>query len=953
MKMNSAEMCGDAKRREDVRALGSNGIDYIEVSDNQRTLTVYFLRPVPGSLTKDNVQITGGVRVQNIKAVDLRFCVLDDPEKDDCVKVVVDKPGDFSTYTLRLVELDDQGKPSARPFAGLDPLCAQLEFTFKAETSANLDCKQAPVCPPQEFPTPEINYLAKDYATFRQLILDRLAVTMPNWKESHVPDIGIALVEVLAYTADYLSYYQDAVATEAYLNTARQRISVRRHARLVDYAIHEGCNARTWVQLTVKSDVADPPPIDPHSFYFLTGVDRLQASSGAMFAPADIVGIPASQFEVFRPLASASIRLYRAHNQISFYTWRNRLCCLPAGSTSATLRDEWTSPVASEADVAGPPPKTPKKKEKSASVQPSSTAAASSPGPASPKTRARKLQLQPGDVLLFEEVIGPGTGSPADADPAHRHFVRLTSVNADVDPLDDQPVVEIGWAPEDALPFAVCLSVIGPAPACACLPDISVAHGNILLADHGDSIGDASWIYDEPLGKVPRASVANHCQGIGRPAETTVSAGAFRPALQKSPLTYRQPPEETAAAASALVQDPRLAVPQILLRSVAPMLDGCGPLFQFRDLKDPAALAARLVNASDASSRYLRGHLSSATLSLLAKFDPAAALDPALAAAIIADLEPFVRSWIPQRDLFSSSGRDFHYVVEIDDDGRAHLRFGDGELGRAPEAGETFSVDYRVGVGPAGNVGAETIAHIVISGGPPGGIPLTPRNPVAAAGGAPPESIDEIKLLAPGAFQTNLQRAITADDYATLAALNPKVQRAAADLRWTGSGYEAHVAIDPLGTEQVDPSLLDQIRGFLHRYRRVGHDVVVVSPQYIPLDIAMAANVQPDYIREHVETALLDVFSARVLPGGGRGLFHPDNLSFGDSIYLSQLVAAAQAVTGVQSITVTKLQRLFCGPNHEIENGILPIGPLEVARLDNDPVFPENGAFHLSVRGGR
>ena len=38
-----------------------------------------------------------------------------------------------------------------------------------------------------------------------------------------MPDLGITLVELLAYVGDHLSYYQDAVATEAYLDTARQR----------------------------------------------------------------------------------------------------------------------------------------------------------------------------------------------------------------------------------------------------------------------------------------------------------------------------------------------------------------------------------------------------------------------------------------------------------------------------------------------------------------------------------------------------------------------------------------------------------------------------------------------------------------------------------------------------------------------------------------------------------
>ncbi len=68
----------------------------------------------------------------------------------------------------------------------------------------------------------------------------------PAWTETHAADLGVALVEALAYAADHLSYQQDAVSTEAYIGTARSRISLRRHARLVDYQISEGCNARTW-----------------------------------------------------------------------------------------------------------------------------------------------------------------------------------------------------------------------------------------------------------------------------------------------------------------------------------------------------------------------------------------------------------------------------------------------------------------------------------------------------------------------------------------------------------------------------------------------------------------------------------------------------------------------------------------------------------------------------------
>jgi hypothetical protein len=52
-------------------------------------------------------------------------------------------------------------------------------------------------------------------------------------------------------------------------------------------------------------------------------------------------------------------------------------------------------------------------------------------------------------------------------------------------------------------------------------------------------------------------------------------------------------------------------------------------------------------------------------------------------------------------------------------------------------------------------------------------------------------------------------------------------------------------------------------------------------------------------------------------------------------------------------VVVTKLERRFLGPNQEIANGVLPLGHFEIARLDNDPSFPENGILTLIMRGGR
>jgi len=161
------------------------------------------------------------------------------------------------------------------------------------------------------------------------------------------------------------------------------------------------------------------------------------------------------------------------------------------------------------------------------------------------------------------------------------------------------------------------------------------------------------------------------------------------------------------------------------------------------------------------------------------------------------------------------------------------------------------------------------------------------------------------------------------------------------------------VAIDPFARKTGDQDLLDVVRRHLYPYRKIGHDLKVGMAVHVPLDIHLVVHVAPQYLRGHVEAALRDTFSNRMLPDSRPGFFHPDRLTFGQGIYLSHLVAAAQAIVGVESVEVAKLERLGEGPDEEIENGILPLGPLEIAQLDNDPNFPERGTLTLEMEGGR
>ena len=132
-----------------------------------------------------------------------------------------------------------------------------------------------------------------------------------------------------------------------------------------------------------------------------------------------------------------------------------------------------------------------------------------------------------------------------------------------------------------------------------------------------------------------------------------------------------------------------------------------------------------------------------------------------------------------------------------------------------------------------------------------------------------------------------------------------------------------------------------------------GHDLEVDTPQYVPLEIAMFVCVQPDYFRSDVEAALLEIFSSGTLADGRKGLFQPDFFTFGQTVYLSPLYAAAQAVAGVASVNITVFQRQGLPETSGLTDGFLVMNRLEIARLENDPNFPERGIFTLELGGGR
>ncbi len=790
-----------------VRAASSvNGIDFIEVvSVDQRRLRVVFIHPLPGqpgavptlaaALQPGNIHISGGVRIDNIQVSAVTVAANE-------LTVDLDRAGDFSTYTLHVV---DSPFAIAQPPLGFDPLLSSLPFRFKVNCPNELDCIAPETAAQTPATAPPIDYLSKDYRSFRRQILERLSVIMPDYRERNAADMQMMLVEMLAYAGDQLSYYQDAVATEAYLGTARQRRSLRRHARLLDYALHQGCNARAWTHIAVNAASGADGALLPAQTPLLSG----WAGQPPAIAAEAVPDTTPEQVVWFETLHAQ--RLYAAHNRIDFYTWGGALTCLKRGSVCADLHND--------------PP----------------------------------LQLAVGDALVLEQIQGLGSAD-TPPDPVQRWVVRLTHITAQQDPLSGAAILRVVWHSGDALPFDLCLQAQVDVAGTPQLRTISVARGNMVLADQGRRLqGDAAR------------------PGLEPPAPT--ARGNYRPRLDSGELSFAEPYRHRDAsllpAHALLTQDPRRAL--------------------------------ALVSLNDGDN-----------------------------------------TWTVQWDLLASDRFATDFIVEMENDSRAYLRFGDGKLGKRPGDGDRFTASYRVGNGPAGNVGADALQHVVTGLDGIGAV----RNPLAAAGGRAAESAEEVRRYAPQAFRVQ-QRAVTTDDWVRTAQLYPQVQKARAQFRWTGSWYTVFITVDRLGGLPVldDADFLSGLLGHLNRYRIAGYDLEIREPVFVPLDIRLLICLQPGYYAADIKAQLLQRFSSLINPDDSRGFFHPDNFSFGQALYTSQLFAAAMAIDGVRTVQLRRLQRWGKVAAGEREAGLVQPADTEILRCDSNPSLPENGAISFDMGG--
>jgi hypothetical protein len=292
----------------------------------------------------------------------------------------------------------------------------------------------------------------------------------------------------------------------------------------------------------------------------------------------------------------------------------------------------------------------------------------------------------------------------------------------------------------------------------------------------------------------------------------------------------------------------------------------------------------RILGSGDAASLNQSFVLSVAGVSFVG--------DPAMPAGVRADIEVIVdgQRWQQVATLDDSVLGDAHYAVRMTEESFLRIEFGDGTRGRRlPSGVNNVRAGYRLGTGLAGNLPAGRLEK------PARPHPLVDklRQPSASSGGGDMESASALKRNAPASLLT-LERAVSADDYAHLAAAHAAVWRARAFALPSMLRHpRIEVVVVPAGGGALDERLAATLQDFLVAHSLPGINIVVseFGRVWLHLDITLrivSAEYDPQVVKAQAIARLTDAFALK-------------QRDIGTPLYLSDVYAVTETIQGVRN----------------------------------------------------
>lgn len=295
-----------------------------------------------------------------------------------------------------------------------------------------------------------------------------------------------------------------------------------------------------------------------------------------------------------------------------------------------------------------------------------------------------------------------------------------------------------------------------------------------------------------------------------------------------------------------------------------------------------------------------------------------------------------IDTWELRSSLIFSQHNDKHYFIETDENDYTTVYFGDNVYGQIPEIGAEIIATYRVGGGAGGNVGSNKIT--VISKSPQLqslSLPANVTNEIPASGGKDRESIEHAIKFAPKVFRS-LNRAVTEKDFINLALSYPGVAKA----RAVSSGWNKvtlYIVPESVQCQKPTDTFKEELIGFFEDKRMVGTFVNIQDPICVPFDIWLKVTVAYNYFADEIKKRVEEAIKA---------LFKLDNVDFGQSMYLSKVYEAVEALDGVDDTYVYLFNRrdeLEFKDKRKVKDGVVKLDVYEIPIL---------GKLYIRAEGG-
>ncbi|WP_298232528.1 putative baseplate assembly protein [uncultured Azohydromonas sp.] len=140
---------------------------------------------------------------------------------------------------------------------------------------------------------PAIAYRAGDHAAFRDSLHAGLSAAAAGPLQALLTrdtgDFTIGLIDAFACAADVLTFYSERIANESWLATATERVSLQEMGKLIGYRLRPGVAAETWLAFTLETPPQPPAALKEEPGTFVSGVPAA-LTIGAGFRVASVPG---------------------------------------------------------------------------------------------------------------------------------------------------------------------------------------------------------------------------------------------------------------------------------------------------------------------------------------------------------------------------------------------------------------------------------------------------------------------------------------------------------------------------------------------------------------------------------------------------------------------------------------------------------------------------------------